>query len=144
MPVGGSLNVSFGGKMVLSFLILFIVALLAVIFGVFDAHATIAGIEKGVGVEGNSLITFWAGNKPKLWQLYLFNNVVIGIPLLVAALFAHSVVLPIAMTGSLLANALHHIVGKNEWEWLIANPGKFLPGDTLLQKTGIWFLFHNK
>ena len=108
----------------------------------FDSYETNRGIKAGIGVEGNSWITFFYGNKPKLWQLL---SVDVPIRVALAALaFIPSPMYPHAMvacaSGALAVAGLKNIQGAREWLWMFKNPGKKLPlmGSAWQQFIGFW------
>jgi hypothetical protein len=71
--------------MTISYIIFVVIFAAAIVADIYDIRLTVAGIKKGVGVEGNSIITTLAGtDKPTWFQLLWINMLVpilpIGIP----------------------------------------------------------------
>lgn len=96
--------------------------------GAFDAYETLVGIEKGVGVEGNSVINWLARSpatqKPAAWAIITFN--VVRTALYAAIYFTHNVALEGGAAGALVASIAGHIQAAFKWRYLIGG-GKIDP-----------------
>ena len=109
-----------------------VVTLVAVLIAdIYDIKQSLKGIQKGVGVEGNSIITTLAGtNKPTFFQ-YLWINLLIPIlPLGVPGLISlHNPGLSAFSATALSFGIYSHIHGGLDWQYLIngGDPNKLNP-----------------
>jgi len=103
--------------------------------GFYDARTTVTGIKKGVGVEGNALITAIFGDKPSFLSLTIYNLGItagfVGIEYvanhyLIYALMGGAI-------GALFADAGKHITGAKNWQWLMKG-GNPRPKQSVIQK----------
>jgi hypothetical protein len=100
-----------------------------------DALFTERGIEAGVGVEGNPIIVGIFGNKPKLWQLLLFNfSYIFGLGAIVARW--PSVTSEAFMATLSVPAALLHVREAYLWHRLLHGEG--LPKATNILTKFLW------
>jgi hypothetical protein len=103
------------------------VSALDVAAGIFDANETSKGIQAGVGVEGNEIITTLARtNKPSNLFLQVYNNVFIigvaGLALFLTQHFPGQNLEYVAIGGSLaglFADAAKHLQAGLQWRYMI-------------------------
>jgi hypothetical protein len=118
----------------IKFIVFGILAAIDAIASVYDVSSTEKGIKRGVGVEGNEVVTTLARtDKPGSLFLYLWN---FGFITLIAAL--GSFVNNPAVTGFSIAvlavDAAKHVIGGYKWNVL-------LRGGTLPTETTAWQKF---
>lgn len=110
---------------------LYIAFIWALAWLLFDSYYTNKGIKAGVAFEGNGMITFFWGNKPKFWQLWSVDGT-LRLAILLAALFVpSSEAYPQAWRamgiGAFIACGFKNWQGGRQWKWMFKNPGKTLP-----------------
>ena len=106
-----------------------------------DATWTTKGIQAGIAVEGNTLITRIAGTcKPALWQLLLIDGSLRIALLGVGFIPSDTPAFEAAAIGMLLVAGIKNIQGSREWKWMFNHPGQTIPeANTVWQKLlGFW------
>ncbi len=115
-------------------IILFVVALLDVVSTIFDVTLTETGIAKGVGVEGNEVVTTLSGtSKPGRVFLYLWNGLFIVAFVALGLFFNNPAAHGIALVV-LAVDSVKHWIGGRMWKTL-------LKGGTIKQDHTIWQKF---
>jgi Flp pilus assembly pilin Flp len=92
----------------------------------YDITKTVAGIKKGVGVEGSAVINFFTRtNKPSFLQLLVVNMFVPIVPMALPGLIlSHNVAVEAFSIVGMLIGVYTHVHGGLDWKALIggANP----------------------
>lgn len=96
-----------------------ILIVLSFIAAYVDIHYTSLGITKGVGIEGNELISYLFGPKPTTKQLWIFEVVVTGI-LGACALSQVYVLSPFCVGGLILRCVIGHLLAARKWHKLLS------------------------
>jgi len=106
-----------------------------IVAGIRDATITVQGIQKGVAVEGNDIIVKLFSNKPKSWQLDIYNTVVTALGVVLGVEFYHLHIWALAggAVGLLLVDTGKHLLAVKNWRYLIAG-GNPHPSQTAFQK----------
>ena len=118
--------------MTISYIIFVIIFAAAIVADIYDIRLTVAGIKKGVGVEGNSIITTLAGtDKPTWFQLLWINMLVPILPIGISGLISAYDNPPASIFFSLMLafQVYGHWRGGRAWVYLIngGNPNTYLP-----------------
>ena len=111
---------------------LFIAFAWALAWLLFDSYNTNKGIKAGIAVEGNTMIIFFWGSKPKFWQLWSVDGA-LRLAIFLAALLVPLSAAPLLGTGALAVWGFKNLQGGRQWQWMFKNPGKRIP-----EMTTVW------
>jgi hypothetical protein len=126
--------------MIITLLICFVWASICLCF---DAFITNKGLRAGIAYEGNSVIVFFFGNKPWLWQLFAVDGT-LRVALLGVGFIPGPEAAPHAfaalMIGGLIVSGFKNIQGYRQWKWMFSHPGQKLPlmDSAWAQFVGFW------